>query len=242
MKNSYKLAGFGFTLAEVLITLGIIGIVAALTLPSLLSNFRDKVMVSQAKKSYSNFQNVLNKMMADEGYTDYAGIFNTDETQLQKVQKFARYYNSAKVCSSVNQGCGKVYPVKLATPTNNGSGGLSKEYFDFPRIVTTDGSAIYFRNIRQNCEPFTYQADIKDSNGFSTGEKQTITDTRCTTVIFDVNGENKGPNQYGADIHQVLILPKKLSVIEGAQGALNSILLQDKLKYQKYPDDMRFDK
>ena len=89
MKNSYKLAGYGFTLAEVLITLGIIGIVAALTLPSLLSNFRDKVMVSQAKKSYSNFQNVLNKMMADEGYTDYAGIFNTDETQLQKVQKFS---------------------------------------------------------------------------------------------------------------------------------------------------------
>lgn len=232
----------GFTLAEVLITLGIIGIVAALTLPSLLSNFRDKVIVNQAKKSYSNFQNVLNKMMADEGYTNYADIFNTDETQLQKVQKFSRYYNSAKVCSVANQGCGKRYTVKLASPINNGNGGVSKEYFEFPRIVTTDGSAIYFRNIRQNCEPFTYQADIKDSNGFSTGEKQTITDTRCTTVIFDVNGENKGPNQYGADIHQVLILPKKLSVIEGAQGALNSILLQDKLKYQKYPDDMRFDK
>ena len=39
-----------FTLAEVLITLGIIGIVAALTIPTLMSNYREKLLVNQLKK------------------------------------------------------------------------------------------------------------------------------------------------------------------------------------------------
>ena len=43
----------GFTLAEVLITLGIIGIVAALTMPSLIAEHRKKVLAAQAKHFYS---------------------------------------------------------------------------------------------------------------------------------------------------------------------------------------------
>lgn len=44
---------FAFTLAEVLITLGIIGIVAALTIPNAIKNYQDKVRLTQLKKSYS---------------------------------------------------------------------------------------------------------------------------------------------------------------------------------------------
>lgn len=39
-----------FTLAEVLITLGIIGIVAAMTIPALIANYQERVIVSQLKK------------------------------------------------------------------------------------------------------------------------------------------------------------------------------------------------
>ncbi len=41
---------FGFTLAEVLITLGIIGVIAALTLPNLIANYQKKVWATQLKK------------------------------------------------------------------------------------------------------------------------------------------------------------------------------------------------
>ncbi len=44
---------YAFTLAEVLITLGIIGVVAALTMPSLIQNHREKVTVTRLKKVYS---------------------------------------------------------------------------------------------------------------------------------------------------------------------------------------------
>lgn len=40
MQNILQFKKFGFTLAEVLITLGVIGIVAALTLPSVVANYQ----------------------------------------------------------------------------------------------------------------------------------------------------------------------------------------------------------
>lgn len=42
----------GFTLAEVLITLGVIGVVAAFTVPTLINNYKEKVTVTKVKKFY----------------------------------------------------------------------------------------------------------------------------------------------------------------------------------------------
>lgn len=55
-----------FTLAEVLITLGIIGVVAAMTLPTLISNVQDKILESQAKKAANVVANGYKLMMAQD--------------------------------------------------------------------------------------------------------------------------------------------------------------------------------
>ena len=55
-----------FTLAEVLITLGIIGVVAALTIPSLITNYKAHRLRSQFLKSYSVVQQVFKQMEADD--------------------------------------------------------------------------------------------------------------------------------------------------------------------------------
>lgn len=60
----------GFTLAEVLITLGIIGVVAALTLPTLIQNHQKQVYVNGLKKALSISQNMVKQMQADEGVSD----------------------------------------------------------------------------------------------------------------------------------------------------------------------------
>lgn len=66
MKKSFE-KGYGFTLAEVLITLGIIGVVAALTLPNLLVNYRKTVTVNKVKKFYSMMSQATNASMAENG-------------------------------------------------------------------------------------------------------------------------------------------------------------------------------
>ena len=65
----YELKCFGFTLAEVLITLAIIGVVAATTIPTLLSNVSDKRIETQAKKASSVLLNGYRRMVANEGGT-----------------------------------------------------------------------------------------------------------------------------------------------------------------------------
>ena len=43
----------GFTLAEILITLGIIGVVAAMTIPTLITNYQKKASVTKLQKAIS---------------------------------------------------------------------------------------------------------------------------------------------------------------------------------------------
>ena len=62
--NSRKIA---FTLAEVLITLGIIGVVVALTLPSLVQNYRKSVVENKLKASYSIISNAVKMAEVENG-------------------------------------------------------------------------------------------------------------------------------------------------------------------------------
>ena len=60
----------GFTLAEVLITLGVIGVVAALTLPSVIANYQKKQTVVQLKQAYSILANAVDHSIAKHGSPD----------------------------------------------------------------------------------------------------------------------------------------------------------------------------
>ncbi len=74
----------GFTLAEVLITLGIIGVVAALTMPTLVANYKKQVYVNQLKGTVSLFSQAITKYMADEGIDDLTLVgFNENEEKLK---------------------------------------------------------------------------------------------------------------------------------------------------------------
>ena len=64
-----------FTLAEVLITLGIIGVIAAMTLPSLITNYKGHILYTQLQKSYSVMQNALQMMNNEEGFVAKPGTY-----------------------------------------------------------------------------------------------------------------------------------------------------------------------
>ena len=56
----------GFTLSEVLITLGIIGIIAVLTIPAVMKNYRNRLYVSQLEKVYAQLSTATQAIMNDE--------------------------------------------------------------------------------------------------------------------------------------------------------------------------------
>lgn len=64
---------WGFTLAEVLITLGIIGVVAAMTIPTLIANTRSAQYRSRLKKTMSTLSQAARMSQAQYGF-DFAGI------------------------------------------------------------------------------------------------------------------------------------------------------------------------
>ena len=70
----------GFTLAEVLITLSIIGVVAAITLPTLITNVQEKTTVSKVKKFYNTVENAYQRMIQDYGTIDTWGLMGAGDS------------------------------------------------------------------------------------------------------------------------------------------------------------------
>ncbi len=89
---------FGFTLAEVLITLGIIGVVAAMTIPNLIANTNSAKFRSQFKKTLSTLNQA--GLMAQAQYDfDYAG---TDTPCVEASGGTANPENVMSFCSLLN--------------------------------------------------------------------------------------------------------------------------------------------
>lgn len=89
----------GFTLAEVLITLGIIGVVAALTIPTLISNYKTKEASVRLKKFYSMMNQAIQLSTLDNGQTStwtYPGtLADTDSLETFWNVYFAPYLRIA---------------------------------------------------------------------------------------------------------------------------------------------------
>lgn len=69
----------GFTLAEVLVTLGIIGVVAAMTMPALIQNYRNQVVETRLKKFYSTMNQAIAMSIKDNGDVETWTYFNDDQ-------------------------------------------------------------------------------------------------------------------------------------------------------------------
>lgn len=142
---------FAFTLAEVLITLGIIGVVAAMTLPTLINDKQNKELEAGFKKAYSILQAAFNKMGYDEGQ-----IINSENYPSWKfVDKFKTYFqdtceNNTNCNITINYGDYKSY--------NNGHMELS--WLDDGKIMLPDGMLIMIENPAVNAGRLYISVDV----------------------------------------------------------------------------------
>ena len=207
LTTHHSLKRAAFTLAEVLITLGIIGVVAALTLPTLIQNHQKQVYVTQLKKAYSTLGNAFNKMAADEGVVDwnqtYCGqlydliwngnslqsnealneCFNNLTKQMNVIKKkeFGETVNNADWCGNVCQADN--YYVFM---TSDGVTINSCAYFD----LLVDVNGVKSPNV-EGRDIFSFLVDFSDNKiypgGISGGWKDcsaTNLSTNCTAKVL----------------------------------------------------------
>lgn len=91
----------GFTLAETLITIGIIGIVAAMTLPALIHNYRKQQVESKLKSTYVILNQLFERTQLDNGKIDSWERYGTITSHQQFYEKYILpYINGRNQCQN----------------------------------------------------------------------------------------------------------------------------------------------
>jgi len=85
---------FAFTLAEVMVVLGLIGAIGAITLPNLVYNYKGKVLEQQFRSTYSDLKEVGSRMNyehGDVGEFAYNMVYTSGQGTLGWAKEFMRY-------------------------------------------------------------------------------------------------------------------------------------------------------
>ena len=212
-------------------------------MPNLIANYKEKVFVASARKSYSVVINAMNSWLAKNGTPgDFESFwfYSSDINVLAQV--FAKELNSVKVCTNSDvDACGGAYDVRMPRKINDGHGNTDSELWigePVNRIVLADGSFLVLLSEVKNGS-CTYQqwASEKDSNGFLIPDPSSpngykgkyYTYHGCGRIAYDTNGV-KQPNQIGTDI---FIIGFTSNAYKNADydfwGNINYVLTNDKL-------------
>jgi prepilin-type N-terminal cleavage/methylation domain-containing protein len=176
---------FGFTLAEVLITLGVIGTVAALTIPTLFNEYREMSYTTSLKVAYSILNSAFNTLKG-ENY-DLTNISGADRIEKSKTLTYelTKVIKSAKVDTGDNIFGPVIYykPYKNNTPTTN-SGICNASYCYYS--VLANGMLFQFAS-------------------YGDCLTNTITNMNiCGYLEVDINGKAP-PNMGGEDLFEFLV-------------------------------------
>lgn len=166
-----------FTIAEILITIGIIGIIAAMTIPRVIKNYQKKVTVERLKKAYSVISNALEMSQHENGDMKYWGVTNIGNVSDGYAVSITNFLNTYILpYLKIKYNCG----LKCESQKNvkryllNGQENSWYNTF-FYTVYLDDGSILSF---------------MMDNNG---------TTLMGLYIYYDINGDQK-PNTRGIDI------------------------------------------
>lgn len=166
----------GFTLAEVLITLGIIGVVAALTLTSLISKYKEKATVTLVKENYSIFSQALKMVTID--YPDFESLKDSQAI----FDEISKHIKKVKSCE-IKKGCMSETYTKL-------DGGTISPWDNFGNIKTgvlANGTTFWILSRLEDTNKYNGQIGF-DING---NKKPNKLGVDFFHFSFDINGNIK---------------------------------------------------
>lgn len=180
-----------FTLAEVLIVLGIIGIIAEMTIPTLQKEFQKKVTVTQVQKVYTTLSQGIRQSEADNGPNsnwDW-GVDTVDGSVRQSFDTYwAPYLKIMKYCDSYSD-CGYDVPSPWLMP-NNADYNMILVYAPMrTTVMLADGTLLMVK---------AYQG------GVNVGDPSVV----AHYVYVDINGSKK-PNMFGKDVFEFILDSQK---------------------------------
>lgn len=183
-----------FTLAEVLITLAIIGIVAAIVIPILVNKSQEMSFHSALKKAYSDFSQATNQLVQDNNGSLVGVCTDVFISQCAK-DWYAKYLSVLKKClNGTVEGCWHKAGDIHALNNSDDGGWLS---MDSSALILKNGMLVRFMNYSSGC---TY-----NFGGHPI----------CTLINIDINGF-KGPNIVGKDVYEFELLKDKLMPVGGS--------------------------
>lgn len=185
MKKVFK---SGFTLAETLITLGIIGIVAAMTIPNLITAHQKRVTVTKLQQAISDINQAYKMSYENVGEASAEeakdlGAQKYFETYWQPYIKVLTYCSSYQVCDYKEN-----MPFK-------GPNGVKVQY----SLVVGNGRATFY-----TMNGFLFEIFTAQGAGLHDGGSNEV--YSASYVLVDINGSRK-PNVFGKDVFMLDRIP-----------------------------------
>ncbi len=197
----------GFTLAEVLITLGIIGVVAAMTLPALINRVTYKEMETGLQKNYSILQQALQRAQLDTG----------------EVIKPSNYQNTI---GGTNPPIKELLMKYIVKAIDCGGGTEEGACLENSNITENENAKKNYKTFNNKTEVNTY---IMDDGQFITAdgtlfliENSMGNGNLPVYITVDVNGVKKRPNRWGHDLFTFQLMESGKLLPMGAEGTTYS--------------------
>lgn len=183
-----------FTLAEVLIVVGVIGIVAALTIPTLINKVQKMEMLSALTKFYSTQDDAWAKVLVSYGVEDlqYTGIFqdmsdtecSTSDLTTTTCKNFVNELRNGFKFGVITSGHYPIYYIDGSAYADKSNISMFKFY---------DGSLLFDGTFNRRSTSEGHDEEIKKNGGHMFANQGSF--------FVDVNGF-KNPNRIGRDIYQ----------------------------------------
>ena len=247
-----------FTMAEILLSLTIIGVVAAITLPSLTGNINERTWNTQRKALYARFSQAISLMPSMNGY----GTLVEDESGSVTADNVAETFITAglskvlkinNICDSEHlQDCGMAskittYNSVISFPLdwNTLNPKMKTAYYSQANIATPwshsmiNSKAAAFETANGESIAVFYNPYCQQEPSILNGYM--VPPLVCANFIYDLNG-NKGPNTIGKDIGFLTVLYSSDSSVVAPvfeHVGPNSVVFEEGTKYCRTLDNAR---